>query len=129
MRHRQVRQLPEFQTHEGAGKEDVEAHAAEDFAFLLVNAVEMGAFCNVSNHRRHNHGADVAREHQTDVDEELAHVGAKAHGQKELAEGIHEIVHIEVIGSGVLIVLRLRMGSHFPFGKGSVCFLSSEEVR
>ena len=123
-RHCQVRQLPELQAHEGAGNKNIEAHAAKNFAFLLVNAVETGAFCYVPDDRCHNHGADVAREHQADIDKKLAHIGADAHGQKELAEGVHEIIHVEVIGSGVFIILCFRMGTHFAAGQGSIDDLS-----
>lgn len=107
-RNGKVCQLPELQTHERAGKENVQADAAKDFTFLLVASVKACHIRNVAYNSSNEHRSDVSREYEADINEELADVCAKAHGQEELAESIHEAVHIEVSGCFVAFDFMFR---------------------
>lgn len=97
-RNSKVCQLPEFQAHERTGKEYVQADAAKDFTFPLVASEKPGHVGNIPDDGSNEHGTDVSREYETDIDEELADICAKSHGKEELSESVHEAVHIEVSG-------------------------------
>ncbi len=94
-RHRQSSELPELEAHEDAGQENGQAQIAQNFAFPLVDMIDMGEVGNVADHRGDDHRADVARENEADAAEKAADQCAQAHSQEEMRHGVHEAVIVD----------------------------------
>lgn len=101
-------ELPELEAHKGTGEKDIEAHAAQDFTFLLVGAVPLRDLRYIADDGSDDHAADVSGEDKADAAEEGAHIGTDTHSKEQLAESVHEVIHIEVSRRGVLGMHRRR---------------------
>lgn len=101
-------ELPELETHKGAGEKDIEAHATQDFAFLLVGAVPLRDLRYIADDGSDDHATDISGEDKTDAAEEGAHIGTDTHSEEQLAESVHEVIHIEVSRRGIFGMRRRR---------------------
>lgn len=106
-------ELPELEAHKGAGEKDIEAHAAQDFAFLLVGAVPLRDLRYIADDGSDDHAADISGEDKTDAAEEGAHIGTDTHSKEQLPESVHEVIHIEVSRRGVLGMQRRSLAGLF----------------
>lgn len=62
---------------------------------MLVDFKAVREVGDVADDGSDDHGADIAREYETDAAEETADDRSEAHGQEEVGHGVHEAVVVD----------------------------------